>query len=47
MYEYKVLDIVSIYDGDTMKVILDLGFSITSRQNTKIIWDKCSGDARQ
>jgi len=36
MYEYKVLDIVSIYDGDTMKVILDLGFSITSKQTLRL-----------
>jgi len=36
MYEYKVVDIVSIYDGDTMKVILDLGFSITSKQTLRL-----------
>ena len=36
MYEYRVLDVVSIYDGDTMKVILDLGFSITAKQTLRL-----------
>jgi len=35
MYTYKVIDVISIYDGDTMKVILDLGFGITSRQTIR------------
>ena len=29
MYEYKVKEIVKVYDGDTITVILDLGFNIT------------------
>ena len=29
MYEYKVKEIVKIYDGDTITVMLDLGFNIT------------------
>lgn len=29
MYEYKVKEIVKIYDGDTVTVILDLGFNVT------------------
>ena len=29
MYEYKVKEIIKIYDGDTITVILDLGFNVT------------------
>lgn len=29
MYEYKVKEVVKIYDGDTITVIIDLGFNIT------------------
>lgn len=36
MYEYKVLEVLSIYDGDTMKVVLDLGFGISSRQTLRL-----------
>jgi len=32
MYEYKVKEIVKIYDGDTITVILDLGFGITKKE---------------
>jgi micrococcal nuclease len=35
MYEYNVKEIVSIYDGDTMMVIVDLGFSISSQQTLR------------
>ena len=36
MYEYKVEEILSIYDGDTMTVVLDLGFGISSRQKLRL-----------
>ena len=36
MYEYKVKEVVSIYDGDTMKVILDLGFDITAKLTLRL-----------
>ncbi len=29
MYEYKVKEIVKIYDGDTITVMIDLGFNVT------------------
>jgi len=32
MYEYKVKEVVKIYDGDTITVILDLGFGITKKE---------------
>ena len=37
MYEYKVKEIVSIYDGDTCKLILDLGFNISSMQTIRLL----------
>lgn len=36
MYEYKVKEIVSIYDGDTMKVVIDTGFNIYTRQTLRL-----------
>lgn len=36
MYEYKVKDIVSIYDGDTMKVVIDTGFNIYTQQTLRL-----------
>jgi len=32
MFEYKVKEVVKIYDGDTITVILDLGFDITKKE---------------
>jgi len=36
MYEYKVIEVHSIYDGDTLKVTLDLGFGIYSKQTLRL-----------
>lgn len=36
MYEYRVKEIVSIYDGDTMKVIVDAGFGIYTKQTLRL-----------
>jgi len=36
MYEYRVVEVVSIYDGDTLDVIIDLGFGITYRQTLRL-----------
>lgn len=36
MYEYKVIEVVKIYDGDTMTVVVDLGFGIYSRQTLRL-----------
>jgi|SaaInlStandDraft_4_1057021.scaffolds.fasta_scaffold61223_2 micrococcal nuclease len=36
MYEYRVKEIVSIYDGDTMKVVVDLGFGIYTKQTLRL-----------
>jgi micrococcal nuclease len=32
MYEYKILEVVKVYDGDTITVILDLGFGISKKE---------------
>ena len=32
MYKYKIKEITKVYDGDTITVILDLGFGITKKQ---------------
>ena len=32
MYEYKIKEITKIYDGDTITVILDLGFGISKKE---------------
>jgi len=36
MYEYKVKEIISIYDGDTMKVLIDTGFNIYTQQTLRL-----------
>lgn len=32
MYEYKIVEILKIYDGDTITVTLDLGFGVTKKE---------------
>lgn len=32
MYEYKIKEIIKVYDGDTITVIIDLGFGITKKE---------------
>lgn len=36
MYEYKIKEIVSIYDGDTIVAIVDLGFGITIKEKFRL-----------
>lgn len=36
MYEYKVLQVVKVIDGDTVDVKIDLGFGITSRIRVRL-----------
>lgn len=36
MYEYRVKEIESIYDGDTMKVVVDAGFGIFTKQTLRL-----------
>jgi len=36
MYEYKVRDIIKIYDGDTVTITIDLGFGIYKTDNFRL-----------
>lgn len=36
MYEYKLKEIINIYDGDTMTVVLDLGFGVTKEEKLRL-----------
>lgn len=36
MFEYNVIDIVKIYDGDTVTLTLDLGFGIHKTDNFRL-----------
>ena len=35
MYEYEVKELVKVVDGDTIDVIIDLGFSVLSKQRLR------------
>ena len=37
MYEYSVIDIIRIVDGDTVDVLLDLGFDIHRKERVRIL----------
>ena len=37
MYEYSVLEIIKIVDGDTVDVLLDLGFDIHRKERVRIL----------
>ncbi len=36
MYEYKIKEIVKVVDGDTVDVIIDLGFSLTKKERVRL-----------
>jgi len=36
MYEYKILEICKVVDGDTVDMILDLGFSLRLKQRIRL-----------
>ena len=37
MYEYKVIEVIKIVDGDTVDVLLDLGFDIHRKERVRIL----------
>ena len=37
MYQYKVLSIEKVIDGDTVEVVLDLGFSLFTKQKVRVL----------
>ena len=36
MYEYKVKEIAKVVDGDTVDVIIDLGFGLSKKERCRI-----------
>ena len=36
MYEYKIKEILKIYDGDTITVVLDLGFGVHKTEKLRL-----------
>jgi len=36
MYEYKIKEVVKIVDGDTVDIIIDLGFSLTKKERVRL-----------
>lgn len=37
MYEYKVKEIVKVYDADTITVIVDLGFNVSVKEVFRLV----------
>ena len=35
MFEYRVIEVLKVYDGDTITVRLDLGFGISKKDNIR------------
>ena len=36
MYEYKIKELLKVVDGDTIDVLIDLGFNITIKQRVRL-----------
>jgi len=36
MYEYKIKEVVKVVDGDTVDVLVDLGFSLTKKERVRV-----------
>ena len=36
MYEYKVKEVIKVVDGDTVDIIIDLGFSLTKKERVRL-----------
>jgi micrococcal nuclease len=36
MYEYKVIKILSVYDGDTITALIDLGFGVHKKEKFRL-----------
>ena len=51
MYEYRVSDVVKVVDGDTVDVILDLGFGLFKKERVRVAGidtpEKRTRDARE
>ena len=36
MYEYAIKEVVKIVDGDTIDVVIDLGFDLTKKERIRL-----------
>jgi len=36
MYEYKIKEIVKVIDGDTVDILIDLGFSVYHKERVRL-----------
>jgi len=36
MYEYKIKEVVKVVDGDTIDIIVDLGFDLTKKERVRL-----------
>ena len=36
MYEYKIKEVVKIVDGDTIDILIDLGFGLTKKERVRL-----------
>ena len=36
MYEYKVKEVVKVVDGDTIDVVIDLGFDLSKKERVRL-----------
>lgn len=36
MYEYKVKEVIKVVDGDTVDIVIDLGFSLTKKERVRL-----------
>ena len=36
MYEYKIKEVVKVVDGDTVDIVIDLGFDLTKKERVRL-----------
>lgn len=37
MYEYKIKEVAKVVDGDTVDIIIDLGFGLTKKERVRLV----------
>jgi len=37
MYEYHIKEVLKVYDGDTITVVIDLGFDVSIKQSIRLL----------
>jgi hypothetical protein len=43
MYQYKILEVLRVIDGDTVDVMIDLGFNIRMKQRIRLSLEEFLG----